>query len=204
MDELLARCHTLLAATPPGGRVVLGIAGAPGAGKSSFAAGLVERLGDHAVHVPMDGFHLANRELARLGRVDRKGAADTFDPAGFAALLRRCRTEPGPVYAPDFDRDLEEPVAGAIRVEHARLVVTEGNYLLLDTDGWAPIRALLDQAWYLELPASVRHERLVRRHVAFGRPPEQAKRWVDEVDEVNAELVAATRDRADLVVTEPT
>ncbi|MFJ8859254.1 nucleoside/nucleotide kinase family protein [Streptomyces sp. NPDC102451] len=190
-----------LAAT--GGRRILGIAGPPGAGKSTLAARITERLGGRAVLVPMDGFHLAGAELERLGRAGRKGAPDTFDAAGYAALLRRLRHPGGqdPVYAPAFDRALEEPVAGSVCVApDIPLVVTEGNYLLLDEGPWAPVRGLLDEVWFLDADPGLRVSRLVDRHVRFGKPRPYAERWVAGSDERNARLVERHRDRADLVV----
>lgn len=131
VDELVERA---LALAEAGSRQLLGIAGAPGAGKSTLAARIVAEVGSAACLVPMDGFHLAQSQLARLGRADRKGAVDTFDANGYVSLLRRLhRLEPTSVYAPEFRRELEEPVAGAIEVPPSvRLVVTEGNYLLLE------------------------------------------------------------------------
>ncbi|MEU8699864.1 nucleoside/nucleotide kinase family protein [Streptomyces sp. NPDC048680] len=200
LTGLTARARRLALA---GKRRVLGIAGPPGAGKSTLAGQLADALGPLAVLVPMDGFHLAQAELERLGRADRKGAPDTFDAAGYAALLRRLRApEPGTVvYAPAFDRALEQPVAGSVPVgPDVPLVITEGNYLLHGDDGWAPVRALLDEAWYLELDQDVRIRRLVDRHVRFGKPRPYAERWVAGPDEANARLVDPGRDRADLVV----
>ncbi|MFF5900490.1 nucleoside/nucleotide kinase family protein [Streptomyces argenteolus] len=185
-----------------GGRRILGIAGAPGAGKSTLAARVADALEERAVLVPMDGFHLAGAELERLGRADRKGAPDTFDAAGYAALLRRLR-HPGPdaVYAPAFDRALEEPVAGSVHVPpDIPLVVTEGNYLLLDEGPWAPVRELLDEVWFLEADPRARVSGLVERHVRFGKSRPDAERWVAASDERNARLVERHRDRADLVV----
>ncbi|WP_217237925.1 nucleoside/nucleotide kinase family protein [Streptomyces sp. AC555_RSS877] len=204
-DDLLTRARAL---TAHGRRALLGIAGSPGAGKTTLAENLVRALnadGDPWVaHVPMDGFHLADVELDRLGRRERKGAPDTFDAAGYAALLRRLRVqEPDgeTVYAPGFERVLEQPVAGAIPVPPAaRLVVTEGNYLLLDTGAWARVRAELDEVWFCETDEEERVRRLVARHEEFGKGHEEAVAWVLGSDEHNAELVAATRERADLVV----
>ncbi|MFJ5711356.1 MULTISPECIES: nucleoside/nucleotide kinase family protein [unclassified Streptomyces] len=199
-DRLVERARGL---ARRGGRRVLGLAGPPGAGKSTLAGRLVERLDGLAVLVPMDGFHLAGAELARLGRAGRKGAPDTFDAAGYAALLARLRTpEAGTVvYAPAFDRALEEPVAGSIAVPPGiPLVVTEGNYLLHEDGSWAAVRPLLDEVWYLDLPDAVRVPRLVARHVRFGKAAPEAEEWVARSDEANARLVAAGRHRADLVV----
>lgn len=198
--------HRARALVSPGRRAVLGIAGSPGAGKTTLAEDLVRALnGDGepwAAHVPMDGFHLADAELRRLGMLHRKGAPHTFDAAGYAALLRRLReNEDGVVYAPGFERVLEQPLAGAIPVPRAaRLVVTEGNYLLLDEGDWARVRPLLDEVWFCELDEEERVRRLVARHKEFGKGHDEAVAWVDRSDRPNAELVAGTRERADLVV----
>jgi pantothenate kinase len=193
-DALTARAAAL-AAGP--GRAVLGITGAPGAGKSTLAEALLANL-PTAAHVPMDGFHLADVALRALGRLDAKGAPDTFDAGGYVALLRRLLADAEDVvYAPMFERDLEQPLAGAIAVPRsARLVITEGNYLL----HWPSVRAELAEVWFCDPDPAVRQARLTARHVAFGKAPASATAWVAAVDAPNAELVEATRDRADLII----
>ena len=191
-----ARLEGLLA---DGRRKLLGLVGAPGSGKSTVAQALLDALPGRAQVVPMDGFHLANAELRRLGRAGRKGAPDTFDSAGYVALLRRLRTQPAgeTVYAPEFRRDIEEPVAGAIGVRpDTPLVITEGNYLLLEEGPWAGVAPLLDEVWYVEVDDGLRIERLLRRHQQFGRSLEVAQAWVAQTDEPNARRIAATRTRA--------
>lgn len=185
-----------------GGRKILGIVGPPGCGKSTLAAALLDLLGDEAVAVPMDGYHLANVELARLGRAGRKGAEDTFDSAGYVSLLRRLKGQQTNeiVYAPEFRREIEEPIANAIPVfPETQLVITEGNYLLLDHGHWAGISELLDEIWYVDIDHSVRRERLVRRHMHFGRSQSAAEDWVANTDEPNAVRIEATKHRADVL-----
>ncbi|OWY29345.1 nucleoside/nucleotide kinase family protein [Herbaspirillum robiniae] len=185
-----------------GGRKMLGIAGAPGSGKSTLAQAMLEHVGEHAVIVPMDGFHLANAELARLGRASRKGAEDTFDSAGYVHLLERLkrRRDGETVYAPAFHRDIEEAVAGAIPVSSGtQLIITEGNYLLLDRGHWSRVQPLLDEVWYVDVDHDLRRERLIARHQQYGRERAQAEAWVRDSDEPNAELIESTRSRAHLI-----
>ena len=201
-EELVERARALAV---PGERRVLGIVGPPGAGKSTLARAVVEALGPAlAVEVGMDGYHLSNAVLADLGRADRKGAIDTFDDAGYAALVGRIAdARPGdpPVYAPVFRRELEEPVAAGVAVPaDVPLVVTEGNYLLAPTGAWPAARARMAEIWYVEVPDDVRLARLEDRHHAFGKSRDDARRWARGSDQVNAALIEGTRDRADLVV----
>jgi pantothenate kinase len=187
-----------LPAIPDGVRL-LGLCGAPGVGKSSVAGALAAR--DGAVVVPMDGFHLPQAELVRRGLRDRMGAPETFDAEGYAALLGQVRARRETVWAPGFDRVVEEPVPARIEVPAAaNLVVTEGNYLLLDEPRWLEVRAELDAVWHLVTDESLRLERLVARHVEFGKAPDEAAAWVARVDEANARLIEAAAGRADTVV----
>jgi pantothenate kinase len=198
-EQFVVRAEALLAG---GARRLLGLTGAPGAGKSTLAQALVERFPTRAIVVPMDGFHLANAELARLGRAARKGAEDTFDSAGFVALLERLRGQrPGEVvYAPEFRREIEEPIAGAIAVPpETPLVIIEGNYLLLGTGHWARVAPLLHETWYVDIDPALRRQRLVSRHVAFGRDTQAAHEWVRATDDPNARLIESTRARADCI-----
>lgn len=186
-----------------GGRRILGITGAPAAGKSTLASRLVAALPDRAVEVGMDGFHYAQRELTRLGRTERKGAPDTFDALGYVALLHRLRVAgQDVVYAPEFRRDLEEPVGSAVPVPpDVPLVVTEGNYLLLTDGPWALVRPLLDEVWFLSPPEEDRVAKLVERHQRFGRTAAQARARALGSDQRNAELIAATARHADRILT---
>lgn len=201
LDELTRRAANLAST----GRAILGITGCPGGGKSTLAERLVANLdpeGRWVARVPMDGFHLANAALDRLGRRQRKGAIDTFDAYGYLALLRRIRNElDNPVHAPDFERLLEQPIAASIAIgPEVRLVITEGNYILSPVPPWPEIRELMAEVWYVELDDDVRWDRLVARHAAFGKSAAEARRWVADVDEPNARQIASTRHLADLLV----
>ena len=176
-----------------GPRVVVGIVGPPGAGKSTLAEQLVAALPD-AVLLPMDGFHLPQARLVELGRRDRMGAPDTFDVEGFAAILAAARL--GPVVAPGFDRAVEEPVPGAVAIGGERVVVVEGNYLL----HWPEVASRLDATFYVDLDDDVRLERLIARHVRFGKTPDAAREWSLGPDQRNALIVQGTAARADAVI----
>lgn len=197
--ELTRRARELAAAP---GRSLLGLTGAPGAGKSWLGEELREAVGDEAVVLPMDGFHLAQAVLDRRGLAAVKGRIDTFDAVGFVHLLSRVHDEPEvTVWAPQFRREIEEPIAGAIEIgPDTRLVIVEGNYLLAETPPWDRVHELLDVCWYLAPDETARRDRLLARHRGFGAGEAAARERTDGSDQHNAEVVAATRYRADLVV----
>nr|WP_269440251.1 nucleoside/nucleotide kinase family protein [Arthrobacter sp. zg-Y750] len=208
MTELKTRLLTLAGTTD--GPVIVGITGAPGAGKTTLVEALVQALNPEDqplesrrfAHVPMDGFHLSDRELTRLGLLQRKGAPETFDAGGYAALLERL-TAPrtAVVYAPGFERTLEQPLAGDIPVfPAARVILTEGNYLLLDRPEWRQVRSHCTEVWFCEPEEELRMERLVERHIRFGKDPVTAAAWVQDVDQPNADLVRTFRQHADLLI----
>ncbi|MGO4784725.1 nucleoside/nucleotide kinase family protein [Cryobacterium sp. W22_MBD10_FK3] len=202
LDGLARRAVGLLGEN---GRIIIGITGSPGAGKTTLAKQLVERLidnGSRTVYLPMDGFHLANATLDRLGIHDRKGAIDTFDGWGFVGLLNRVLAERDhTVYAPSFERTVDEGIAGEVAIPAgAEIVIVEGNYLLVDQEPWNRIPGLLAEAWFCETGADERLSRLVDRHTRHGRSPAAAHAWARTVDGANAILIEGTRVRADLVV----
>jgi len=207
-DEELAR--RVISRAGSADRLLLGIAGPPGAGKSTLASALSEQLNRIAGHgicavAPMDGYHLPNARLDAMGRRAGKGEPDTFDSVGYVDNLARLRRAPigEPVPWPTFDRVLDEPTPAGVVFTGERIVVTEGNYLLVDDPGlgaWSGVRALLDECWYLDAGREVLTTRLVRRHLDGGRTDAAAREKVEHSDLPNAELVAATRSRADLVL----
>ncbi|MFD3403944.1 nucleoside/nucleotide kinase family protein [Kribbella sp. NPDC058693] len=188
-----------------GRRQILGITGAPAAGKSTYAEQLTAKLsadGHQVALVPMDGYHLAQSVLEDLGLAGVKGAPHTFDGYGFVALLRRLKESPDEqIWAPRFDRSIEDSIAASIGIAPSvTLVVTEGNYLLLDESPWTGLRALIDQCWYVEVTEGLRHARLEARHRAFGRSAEEAHERTYGSDERNAHLIAATAPAADAII----
>ena len=191
----------------PRRRYVLGIAGPPAAGKSTLALAVRDEFnraagGRIAEVAPMDGFHLSNEELRRIGALHRKGEPDTFDAAGYARLLASVRGEGDTDVAwPTFDRSIEATVpGGVVFTPEVRIVVTEGNYLLLDTGDWAAVRPVLDDAWYLDADSAVLEARLIARHRAGGKSEAEARRKTTESDLPNAVLVQWSRNRARLLL----
>lgn len=186
-----------------GSRVLLGITGSPGSGKSTFAAWLQRHFGGQtAVVIPMDGFHLGNSVIDGTPLRQRKGAIDTFDAGGYLSLLRRLkRRDEDVVYAPEFRRSIDEPVAASIAVPAGvPLVITEGNYLLAEQPPWPLVRTTLDEVWFLDPPQELRLARLVERHMQFGMDRAAAEAWANGSDETNARLIDETRGSADRVL----
>jgi pantothenate kinase len=197
-----------LALSAGGRRMILGLAGPPGAGKSTLAAAIVAAARaavapEWAACLPMDGYHLSNAQLERLGLADRKGAPATFDVDGYATMLARVVADGGQdIYVPDYDRTVHhEPIAARLVIPGAaRLVVTEGNYLAMDAARWRPVRAYIDRLWYVETPDRIRRERLIERQVSVGRDEQDARDWVERSDRPNGELVKLSRRNADRVI----
>lgn len=179
-------------------RLIVGIVGPPGSGKSTIAARLVERLGHEAALLPMDGYHLPQSRLVQLGRRDRMGAADTFDVDSFVTTLTNLRFSGGLVLAPGFDREIEEAIPDAIAIApEKRVLVVEGNYLLHDAQGWERVAPLIDMSFFVGVDHDIRLRRLIERHVRFGKSPDAAVAWATGPDETNARLIDATAARAD-------
>ena len=186
-----------------GRRFLLGVAGSPGSGKSTFSACLADALGTgSALVVPMDGFHLGNAIIDGTPLRQRKGAPDTFDVGGYLSLLQRlARRDEEVVYAPDFRRTIDEPVAASLAVPATvPVIITEGNYLLNDDPRWRQVRAQLDEVWFIDTPHDVRLARLIERHMFYGMDRAAAEEWANGPDAANARLIEATRSRASRVI----
>jgi pantothenate kinase len=184
-------------------RFILGVVGKPGVGKSTFTDYLREQLSSELVAIlPMDGFHMSNEKLIELGRRERKGAPDTFDVDDFAETLANVRDSHGvDIRFPIFNREIEASIPNAGLVPAGvKLVIVEGNYLLHDQSGWEKIAIHLDESWFLNVDDHLRMERLIARHIEFGKSPEDAKAWSQGTDEVNAKLIQLTQPRADYEV----
>lgn len=208
MQELTKRVITALSLQPADNRFIVGIVGYPGAGKSTLAEGLVAALnsalpaGQKAQIVPMDGYHLPNEELDRLGLRALKGIPDTFDPSAYTELLRRIRQSPPlTVKAPAFDRSIDASIEDAIEIARdVKVIVTEGNYLLLEQGQWRQIAELLDDSWFLDTPIETIRPRLIARHLEGGRSLEAAIAKMESTDLPNALLIEESRKRAGALV----
>ena len=200
LPEIVA---AIRASAAPGRRSIVGFAGSPGAGKSTIAADVVAAIGATATLLPMDGFHLPQQTLRAIGRRDRMGAPDTFDVPALLRILAELRLDRPDVsvHAPAFDREREEPIPDAIDITpRASIVLVEGNYLLLESGGWASVGGFLDLSFFVEVDHAIRLERLIARHERFGKSPAAARAWALGPDEENARLIEATAARADHII----
>jgi len=201
IEDALKRLKSLNEGTNE--RIIIGIVGKPGAGKSTLTSFLLENLvAEKAVLVPMDGYHLSNKLLAEYEKADRKGAFDTFDARGYSELLKRIKFDlTSDIYFPIFHREIEESiVAEGVVLKDCKVVLTEGNYLLLDKNGWQDVKSLLTESWYIQVDDDLRRERLMARSIRYGRTPEIAYKWTHGSDEVNAKVVETTMNNADVVL----
>jgi pantothenate kinase len=191
-----------LARALPGRRVVIGIAGGPGVGKSTIAADVVARLGTEAAYVPMDGFHMRHAKLESLGTVKDKGAPHTFEGQAFAEFLQRLRDATTDIPGPGYSRAIEDVVDDQFMVPaSARILVTEGNYLLLATAPWWRVRPLIDLAVFITLDRGKTRERLLARHAEHGLfTADHIREHVDRIDLANYDLVQRSAGRADIVI----
>jgi len=201
LDEVVDRAESLMTSMS-GQRKIVGLIGKPGAGKSTLSAQLIEQLGDQAAILNMDGYHFSNLALRELGRADRKGAPDTFDALGFTEILKRVKHEVDQnIYFPVFDRSIEESIAAqGVITPKIKLVITEGNYLLHNDNNWGGVKKFLDESWFIEVDDQIRIERLVNRHHKFGKSKADAHSWATGSDENNAQVVARTRELADVII----
>ncbi len=201
LEAALERAITLIQSENT--RIIIGLVGKPGAGKSTLSSYLLKKLPKETTAlVPMDGFHLSNAQLNKLGRIERKGAPDTFDSQGYIDLLRRIKTDTSnSIYFPIFHRDIEESIsAEGVIHPHTSLILTEGNYLLLESDGWSQVAQTLTESWFLDVDNDRRMARLVARHIKYGKSPEAAHAWANGSDKRNAQLVEHTRVNADIII----
>lgn len=185
----------------PQGRQLIALAGPPASGKSTVAALLTQALQDNgtpAALVSMDGFHLDNPILDARGLRDRKGAPETFDLGGFAAMLERLKSG-GEVIAPRFDRHLDAAIGSSVVMAPAvRTIIVEGNYLLLDAPGWRDLRAFWNLSIFLSVPEAELEARLVQRWREHGRADDDARAWIEGNDLPNIRTVLRDSGPADI------
>jgi pantothenate kinase len=201
IELLFGQIQTLLHGPKP--RSIIGIVGKPGAGKSTVVSEIEKRFESSQVSViPMDGYHLSNEELIALGRRDRKGAPDTFDTQSFISLITNVKNNSELEHRfPIFHREIEASIENEGSVpSNAKVIVVEGNYLFSEELNWQGVFPLLDHTWFIEIDDEVRIERLIARHIRFGKTPEAAEYWSRGSDEANARFIELTAHRASNVI----
>jgi len=187
-------------------RIAIGFAGGPGTGKSTLAAELVTMLNatkpGSAALVPMDGFHMRHTKLEAMGQVDYKGAPHTFEGADFVNFLHHLKAASAEVSGPGYSRKIEDVVADAFTVgADVRVLVVEGNYLLLTEGPWAGVKPLLDYSVFIDVPRELVKARLLKRHGEEGLFSEERNRaHIERNDLPNYDLVCLSQDRADVVI----
>lgn len=188
------------------GRIAIGLAGGPGTGKSTIATHLVEVLNastpNRAAYVPMDGFHMLHAKLEALGTVADKGAPHTFEGEAFATFISMLKSATGPVSGPGYSREIEDVVQNAFIVAaETRILIVEGNYLLLADPPWAGVKSRLDLSVFIDVPREKVRSRLTKRHAEHGLFSEERNReHIERVDLANYDLVARSRTRADIAI----
>ena len=201
IELLFEQIQTLL--DSQSARSLIGIVGKPGAGKSTVVEEIEKRYQPNEVSIiPMDGFHLSNEELIALGRRERKGAPDTFDVEGFISLIKKVKHEPQVNHKfPIFHREIEASVENEGLVpKESKVVVIEGNYLFSNEHNWDGVFPLLDHTWFVEIDDEVRIERLIARHIRYGKTPAEAENWSRGSDETNARFIELTAHRASNII----
>lgn len=198
---LVEEIASLLQGSKP--RTMIGIVGKPGAGKSTVVTEIQKQFSTEEVAIiPMDGYHLSNEELIKLGRRERKGAPDTFDVEGFISLITRVRNEIDKDHTfPIFHREIEASKADeGIVLRNTKVIVIEGNYLFSEEHNWSEVFPLLDQSWFIEIDDEIRMQRLITRHIKYGKTPQEAEEWSRGSDEENAKFIAKTASRAERII----
>lgn len=199
-------CHLIRQRTVEGARTIVGIAGAPASGKSTLAEAIVEELNQQAdssipaaALLPMDGFHLDNPILETRGLLSRKGAPETFNAYGFCEAVKQLSTATRELYLPRFDRNLELAIANAITIHpQTRVVVVEGNYLLLTSEPWSTLSEVFSATVFLNPEIEVLQERLIKRWLSHGLDLDSASEKATSNDLPNARLVLEESGPADL------
>ncbi|KAH1078075.1 hypothetical protein GLYMA_19G161200v4 [Glycine max] len=221
-DALVTRILPLVSVSSnPNHKLLVGLAGPPGAGKSTLAHEVARRINklwpekassfdsqvqlpDVAIVVPMDGFHLYRSELDEMENPEeahaRRGAPWTFNPLRLLQCLKNLRMH-GSVYVPSFDHGVGDPVEDDIFVNlQHKVVIVEGNYLLLEDGVWKEISSLFDEKWFIDIDIDKAMQRVLKRHISTGKPPDIAKQRIENNDRLNAELIMKSKKNADIII----
>lgn len=201
---LAARVLTLRSQHVATGRLLVGVAGVPGSGKTSVAARACTLLGDNTAVVGMDGYHYPRAVLDTFKDGEfahaRRGAPFTFDAVGFVSLLRRLRSGDA-VRVPTFDHAAKDPAPGEMLDTGVDTIIVEGNYLLLNDGAWKEVKGILDEVSFLDVDVEQAMCRVEDRHVReMGVDRGEARQRVDGNDRLNAMQIIKSRERADFCI----